>query len=82
MGLIRKTGSDGLVEQRDYMVEAGRTSGRRAAQWLPADRGISNQGTAAAIRRGVEIRQCEIPNHIEFGDVRPVTDSKYALTEG
>ena len=76
MGLIRKTGS-GLGKQRDHLIEAGRTSGGRAA-----DRGISNQGTAAAIRRGVEIRQCEIPNHIEFGDVRPVTDSKYALTEG
>jgi hypothetical protein len=32
--LVRKTGSDGLVKQPDHMVEAGRTSGRRAA---PAD---------------------------------------------
>jgi hypothetical protein len=43
---------------------------------------ISKQGSAAAIRCGVETCQRVIPNHVEFGDVRPVTDGKYALTVG
>jgi hypothetical protein len=76
--LVRKTGSDGLVKQRGHMVEAGRSSGRRAAQ----QRGISNQGSAAAIRCGVETCQREISNHVEFGNVRPVTDTQYAATVG
>ena len=45
-------------------------------------RGISNQGPAAAIRYDVKTSQRVTPNHVEFGDLRTVTDSKYALTEG
>jgi hypothetical protein len=60
--LVRKTGSDGLAKQRDHMIEAGRASRRRAGQWLPTNGGISNQGSAAAIRCGVETCQREIPN--------------------
>ena len=77
LGLVRKTGG-GLGKQRDHMVEAGRASGRRAAQ----QRGISNQGSATAVRCGVETRQRVTPVHFNLGGISPITDSKHTLTEG
>ena len=41
--LVRKSGSDGLVKQRDHMVEAGRTSGRRTVTARKLFAGTANQ---------------------------------------
>ena len=55
--LIRKTGSDGLAKQRDHMIEAGRTIGRRRRRRVNDQR----PGTAAILREGP--RRIQVISH-------------------
>ena len=72
--LVRKTGSNGLVKQRDHMVEAGRAVIRRGRS-----RRIDHQRPASRIFGKRPRCICEVACQIELDAVGAVADQRYSL---